>query len=232
MPRRRTKPRSAIGLLAQRFDNGGWDPLHKHLSGVDTVFVVPDGALNLVSFATLPAGETGYLIDRGPVIHYLSAERDLVSSETPKTNTGGLLVVGGPAFDDATLFAQSPNRASTPSVAPSTSESIIADTLRGGCGTLQAMQFRPLAGTRREAREVAALWTDSRADVLEGRAANEQTFKRDAPGHRVLHLATHGFFLGNDCIPVSGGTRSVGGSRLSKRISPPSPSDRLLRSPR
>ncbi len=164
------------------------------------------------------------MIDRGPVIHYLSAERDLVSSETSNTKTGGLLAVGGPAFDDATLFARGPSRVSTPpSVAQSPSESTIADSLRAGCGTLQTMQFGPLAGTGREAREVAALWTDSRADVLEGRAANEQTFKRDAPGHRVLHLATHGFFLGNDCIPVSSGTRSVGGLVVVQKNQPAQP---------
>ncbi len=213
--------RAAGAALRQRV----WDPLRAHVSGVDTVFVVPDGALNLVSFATLPAGETGYLIDRGPVVHYLSAERDLVSSETPKTNNGGLLAVGAPAFDDATLFTQTqpPNRESTPSVARSTSGSLIADTRRAGCGTLQEMQFGPLAGAGREAREVAALWTDSRAEVLEGRAANEQTFKRDAPGHRVLHMATHGFFLGNDCVPVSRGTRSVGGLAVVPKNQPAQP---------
>jgi CHAT domain-containing protein len=74
------------------------------------------------------------------------------------------------------------------------------------------MQFTPLAGTSREVRDVAALWMeDSPAQVLEGRNASEQAFKREAPGHRVLHLATHGFFLGNDCAPPSRTTRSVGG---------------------
>src|SRR5262249_29612401 len=43
------------------------------------------------------------------------------------------------------------------------------------------------------------------------RAANERAFKRAAPGHRVLHLATQGFFLGAECSPASNGTRSVGG---------------------
>jgi hypothetical protein len=39
-----------------------------------------DGTLNLLSLAALPVGRTGYLIDQGPVIQYLSAERDLVTS--------------------------------------------------------------------------------------------------------------------------------------------------------
>ena len=34
-----------------------WDPVARHLTGVATVFVVPDGTLNLVSLAALPIGQ-------------------------------------------------------------------------------------------------------------------------------------------------------------------------------
>ncbi len=47
--------RVAGAALRQRV----WDPLRKHLNGVSTVFIVPDGVLNLVSFAALPVAETG-----------------------------------------------------------------------------------------------------------------------------------------------------------------------------
>jgi CHAT domain-containing protein len=46
---------------------------------------------------------------------------------------------------------------------------------------------------------------------MTGRDASEGQFKRQAPGHRVLHLATHGFFLGNGCGSAIPATRSVGG---------------------
>jgi CHAT domain-containing protein/tetratricopeptide (TPR) repeat protein len=195
-----------------------WDPLRQQLKGAKTVFIVPDGMLSLVSFAALPIGQLKYLIDEGPVIHYLSAERDLVSSPTSTTATRGLLAVGGAAFNDATLFARTSKPASTPAAAKASPDAILAsvrssssDTLRAGCGSLQTMQFTPLAGTSREVRDVAALWIeDSPAQVLEGRDASEQAFKREAPGHRVLHLATHGFFLGDDCAPAVAATRSVG----------------------
>jgi CHAT domain-containing protein len=203
--------RSAGAALRRRV----WDPLREHLAGATTVFVVPDGTLNLVSLAALPVGTSNYLIDEGPVIHYLSAERDLVASPSPSSATRGLLAVGGAAFNDATLFARASKPASTPlasdvEVTAASLRTSSTDTLRAGCGTLQSMQFTPLAGTSREVRDVAAFWTDSSADVLEGHAATEQAFKQKAPGRRVIHLATHGFFLGNDCVQV-GTTRSVGG---------------------
>jgi CHAT domain-containing protein len=193
-----------------------WDPLGEHLKGAATAFVVPDGTLNVVSLAALPVGQMKYLLDEGPVIHYLTAERDLVASPSPSAVTQGLLAVGGAAFNDATLFARTSKPAPAPLAATSSTNTVASlravssDTLRTGCGALQSMQFTPLAGTSREVRDVAALWTDSSADVLEGHAATEQAFKQKAPGRRVIHLATHGFFLGNDCVQV-GTTRSVGG---------------------
>ena len=79
------------------------------------------------------------------------------------------------------------------------------------------MQFGPLAGTGREVQEVARLWTGSPSQILENRAATERAFKRDAPGHRVLHLATHGFFLDGVCPPAAAGTRSVGGLSTGRK---------------
>ncbi|MEO8260155.1 MAG: CHAT domain-containing protein [Acidobacteriota bacterium] len=204
-----------IGEAEKRYRAAGmalrqkvWDPLREHLEGAALVFVVPDGPLNLVSLAALPVGSTRYLIDQGPVIHYLSAERDLVSSPRPPASSAGLLAVGGAAFNDASSFTRVSRRPAPPAAAHA---SRTAPPLRATCGTLQSMQFQPLSGTGREVREVARLWTGSPAQVLENQAATEGAFKRDAPGRRVLHLATHGFFLDGLCPPSAAGTRSVGG---------------------
>ena len=185
-----------------------WDPVASHLKDVNTVFVVPDGTLNLLSLAALPVGRTGYLIDQGPVIHYLSAERDLVTSSPAAASSRGLLAVGGAAFDDATLFTGKVRSRPRPRRAPGWRG---GGGLRASCGDLGSLTFDPLAGTLQEVREVARLWSDSPADVLESRGASERAFKQAAPGHRVLHLATHGFFLGSTCRPAIGGTRAVGG---------------------
>jgi CHAT domain-containing protein len=52
--------------------------------------------------------------------------------------------------------------------------------------------------------------------LLTGAAATERSFKEQAPGNRVLHLATHGFFLGDSCQSANAGTRAVGGLATAK----------------
>jgi CHAT domain-containing protein len=47
--------------------------------------------------------------------------------------------------------------------------------------------------------------------ALLGREASERAVKQQAPGRRILHLATHGFFLGDECSTPLEGTRAVGG---------------------
>ena len=37
-------------------------------------------------------------------------------------------------------------------------------------------------------------------ELLTGAAASEGRFKREAPGKRILHVATHGFFLQSECL--------------------------------
>ena len=191
-----------------------WDPVAAHFDGIDQVFVVPDGAVNLLPLAALPADGTRYLVEVGPTIHYLSAERDLVVPSTDRpAATKGLLALGGPAYG--------------PTRTPQTTGPASGTPVRGNgtCGTFDSMEFHPLPAARREAEDVAGLWrrTDPQAEVLIGSGASEAAFKRDAPGRRYLHLATHGFFLGSDCDDTvyagrgPDGLRGIGGRKGAKR---------------
>lgn len=214
--RQETTYRRTAAELRQK----AWDPIVPHLQGSKRVFLVPDGALHLVNFAALPVGGMSYLVEKGPVIHYLSAERDLVPTRTEAENEG-LLALGSPAFDEPKLFA---------ALAPETKKHEAAEpvqtaavnTFRGNrsaCGTFQSMHFAPLPASAREAQEIIALWENASSNkrgrtaqlrsaaqeaagnvtYLSGPEATESAFKREAPGKRVLHLATHGFFLGGRC---------------------------------
>ncbi len=80
-----------------------WDPVVRHLGGAERVIIVPDGSLNLVPFAALPGEGTSYLLESGPTIHYLSAERDSGSSRQPARVGDGLLAIGAPAFESGAV---------------------------------------------------------------------------------------------------------------------------------
>lgn len=196
-----------------------WDPLTPHINGASLVFIVPDGAINLVSFAALPTGGSRYLVETGPAIHLLSTERDLVPLEDPRPGRG-LLAVGGPTYD---------LRAAV--VGP-------LSVRRSGCAGIGPLHFEDLPGARAEAQDIARIWSssapglDARAQpddliVLSGRAAGKAAVMKAFAGRRVVHLATHGFFLGGPCGPGVPLTRGVGGlTSVSSRV--PFPEDNPL----
>ncbi|MEM7249496.1 MAG: CHAT domain-containing tetratricopeptide repeat protein, partial [Acidobacteriota bacterium] len=197
-------PRSGplVALREERYRAAGrelrrlaWDPIAAELGGVDRVFIVPDGDLHVVSFATLPDDDDGYLVESGPLLHYLGAERDLVTAEESDASGHGLLAVGGVAFDDS-----KPTRAERfREILDAALGSLV--TLRGGgdcVGEALLPQFEPLPGSARAVRQLTRLWKRlgrGAARRLTGRRASEAAVVKESPGRRVLHLATHGFVL-------------------------------------
>jgi len=197
-----------------------WDPLAPAIGDAARVFVVPDGSLNLVNLSALPLDDGSYLIERGPLLHYLSAERDLVPSGDHRHGKG-LLAVGAPNFDAISMFASLRKPGGE---APILIASAGASTYRGqhsACGDFASVRFRPLPATGKETREIEHIWEKHVADeseapdgVLDLRdaAATETTLKSSAAGRRVLHLATHGFFLdGEACGSPLATARGIGG---------------------
>ncbi len=162
-----------------------WDPLAEARKGARIVMVVPDRLLNLVPFASLPEGD-GYLVEKGPVVHVLSSERDLLPS-APAAKKAGLMVLGGPAFDDKEIAAA-------------------GSTLRGGaatCEDLKNVRFPLLPGAAQEATDLSSEWKrwegSEAVAVLTGQLATAEAFVRATEHARVLHVATHTFLLNKSC---------------------------------
>jgi len=205
-----------------------WDPLEGAIGDAAVVFVVPDGKIHHVSFLGLPEDDGSYLVESGVVLHTLSAERDLAKivgdrgKVNPPTEGQGLLALGGADFfgrDPAVATTDSPGL--TPDTAVETEAPVELASLhfRGSttnCPEFTELQFAHLDGSARETSEIAELWNElhsadhePRALLLQGSRATESAFKDAASGHSIVHLATHGFFLGGDCVRTLGGRTDV-----------------------
>ena len=165
-----------------------WDPIVPSLAAASEIFIVPTGPLHLVNWGTLPDGKGRYLVERPQLIHYLSAERDL--TRATRQDSRGLLLVDNPAYGAASSQHTSAARRPVPNAK---------------CAGLSSVSFDPLPATRQEGDSIAALWRsvhsadDSRR--LTGVAATEAEVRHRIAGARVVHFATHGFFLGAWCGP-------------------------------
>jgi CHAT domain-containing protein len=191
-----------------------WDSLAPHLEGLGRVFIVPDGPLHLVNWEALPGKGNAYLIEQAPLLHYLSTERDLLPAEQGASGRG-LLVIDSPVFDEppspATRVATGGSGAAPPEAR------VAGGTFRGArsaCGDFRSMRFDPLPASAREAEAIARIWRQTSVQGeapeigqallrLSGPTATEAAVKQRVRGTRVLHLATHGFFLGSRCASAA-----------------------------
>ena len=178
-----------------------WRPVEQHVSSKDLILVAADGALNMISFAGLIDGNGQYLIEHHP-IHYLSAGRDAIRYRDEAPPGEGLLAMGDPDYSASAperLWVRANTRQNGLTVACSTTRNV-----RSGCGRLDEIGVAPLPGTRNEINQIASKWAESTREpavICFGREASEERLKADAPGKRVIHLATHGYFLEGTCVP-------------------------------
>ena len=205
-----SRAEAAYRRIAAELRQQVWDPLLPHFSAATRVFIVPDGALHLVSFAALPTGESRYLVETGPVIHYLAAERDLVPADPAQATGRGLLAIGAPAFDAS---GSAPVASGLSFRGP-----------RSACTDFESMHFGALPASLKEVDEVVRFWNQGTASPssvrrLTGAAASESAFKAEAVGRRVLHMATHGFFLGKRCastLDLGDGPAGAASARIAR----------------
>jgi len=202
---------AASGHFPTPVDQDSYDPIGRELydllvkplgnltSLVQTLVLAPDGALNLISFAGLLDSTDHYLIESNP-LRFLSAGRDLLRLNDSMRSNAGLLAMGDPQFDASVTERQ---RASQGAAG---SDSHARPTeLRGfesKCLGIQDIHALPLPGTRAEIAHVNSSWTGKGSDsayVYLGASATEDRFKSASQGKRILHLATHGYFLSEPC---------------------------------
>jgi CHAT domain-containing protein/Flp pilus assembly protein TadD len=181
--------------LQRRFRTGGdaqlgavvrrlvWRPLEAHLKGARLVLVSPDGPLARMPLAALPGSrKDSYLLEEWAVA-VVPVPQLLPELLAPHGDEGkaepSLLVVGDVRYDAADGGAVVADSRSAP---------------RGGA----RMQWKALEGTRAEVAAIKDSFQDrfpaARMTDLRRSRATEAAVRQEAPAHRYLHLATHGFF--------------------------------------
>ena len=172
-------------------------PLRTSLGDVSRLLVSPDGALNLVPFEALVDEQGRYLIERFSV-SYLSSGRDLLRMQTTRAPGGPPVIVADPHYGEpAPAPGRTRRRKQPPPRVPYRSVTTAVDQ--------SALYFAPLANTAAEARAIKRLFPD--AVLLTGQGATKAAVARlDAP--RMLHIASHGFFLTDDAR-AGGGSGAI-----------------------
>jgi tetratricopeptide (TPR) repeat protein len=165
--RGRTSDPDACAAAAARVAGLVLAPLREAIGDATRLLVAPDGKLALMPFGSL----AGHL-----AVSYLTSGRELVLPAAVAPRTSGVVVVAAPDYDADAAGGPSPQ---PPPADP------FAD--RGA--------FVPLAGTKGEADDLAALLAD--VTVIEGPAATADALRR-VRHPAVLHIATHGFLSAVD----------------------------------
>jgi tetratricopeptide (TPR) repeat protein len=152
------------------------------------LLIAPDGMLNLVPFTTLVDRQGRYLVERYS-ISYLTSGRDLLRLRASPPSKNAPLIMANPIFGRVeTIGAQ----------ARQNSGNLQVDSQVWGQIDPTEIFFQSLPGAEREALAIKALLPE--ASVLLREQATETALKQSrAP--RVLHIATHGFFLNDEAAP-------------------------------
>jgi CHAT domain-containing protein len=205
--RRRTGPSQASGVVAQpSFYEAFWKPLESALNGKQRIYISPDGVLNEVALGIVPAADRRPLMEKYD-LRLVSSTKDILRERrTPTADTA--VLVGAPQFDldeaKQRELAQSlykKEAGAQPVLVASASGTRSGDLQRGG--------LQPLPGAQVELQQVSSLLTKYhwQVETYSGEDALEERVKR-VQGPRVLHLATHGFFLPDE--ERSKGSRPTG----------------------
>jgi CHAT domain-containing protein len=196
-------------------------PIRLLIGNAKQLLISPDGALNLIPFEALVDEQNHFLIERFSCT-YLTSGRDLLRLQVMRKNKSNPVVLANPIFGEPELIAkEEANLMKSQRAASERKRSATSKRQSVTTGSdLSEVYFSPLSGTAQEARTIKSLFVD--ANVLTGSQATESSLKRiSAP--RFLHLATHGFFLGD--APVSAINVSARTKDASPKIENP-----LLRS--
>jgi CHAT domain-containing protein len=185
---------NAVAQITSNITAFVFEAIAPDLQNVDHLLISPDGQLNLLPFEALQTEAGGDYLVQQYQISYLNSGRDLLKFGGVEPSQNPALILADPDYETA---ANSP----------------LADVEKGReKGPIAVLlisascNIRRLPGTAAEAAALRTLLPN--AQVLTAAEATENALKQVA-APRILHIATHGFFLSDLERPVLEG-RGIG----------------------
>jgi CHAT domain-containing protein/Tfp pilus assembly protein PilF len=190
----RDPERKDVQQLARAVDEKVMQPTRALTGDATQLLISPDGELNLIPFAALVDEQGRYLVQRYSFT-YLTSGRDLLRMQVARESKGRALVMANPSFGEPAGELAKTNAEVKPIARNGRRRSITTGK------DLAEVYFAPLGGTAQEARMIQMLFPES--SLLTGALATEAAAKQVA-APRILHLATHGFFLSESGAVATG----------------------------
>ncbi len=184
--------KSGIPTAGDSLYNLVWKPLEKYLTGIKKIAYSPAGKLFGIAFHALPADTLNLLIDKYQLEQYTSTRQIALREPTYAGNKPGSIVLFGDAqftMDSVQLVKKI---TTTTENIPSSSLYIAqARSERGG-------MWSNLPGTGEEVKKIGQLFEDQKINTktfLQSEASEENLKSLNGHAPKILHVATHGFFL-------------------------------------
>ena len=188
--------KNEVRELGRRLDALLLQPIRAQ-SSATRFMLAPEGMLNLLPYGALVDEHGRHLLERFS-FNYLASGRDLLRSKEGSKPRSPAVVMADPAFDGEAAAGTGGQESAAP-----------AGTARSRDHS--GVKFDALPGTAAEAQALQRILPE--AQVLTGTRASETALKR-LHGPRILHIATHGFFLQDQgAAPVASGRSAVAPAR-------------------
>lgn len=169
----RDSARGDVKTIGRSLDERIMRPIRKLIGPAKQLLIAPDDILNLIPFTALVDERDKYLIENYS-IGYLTSGRDLLRLGSNSHAFTSPTILANPSYDLTTKASQeSGNRRSL---------------------DFTTLTYPPLPGTMEEAAAIKTQLKD--AQLLSQEQATEAAVK-GLQSPRILHIATHGFFLAN-----------------------------------
>ena len=185
-----------------------WEPLQSYIGDKTSIYIVPDSALHLLPFDALVDENDSYLIEYKD-LKILSSSRDLVVSAFPDAQ-GEFVILAGPDYDleDKSIIETKQvitakrggidrGMRISHGLRSLSFEPLIGAEIEGKTIKKVSDAFAPLEGAEDEGRSISQAATDSRekSTIYIKKDAEEQQLRNLGKSPKMLHIATHGFFL-------------------------------------